>query len=779
MKERQFKTKNVFIVLLFILIGISNNLQAQGNCTACFTAIPSASNPLSYDIDATCSSPIGGYTYTYYADGILNNSYPFPFSNINFSTLGTHTISLVISDGTCSDSVSQIVNVTASCDAQFAHYFTNNLGVFFGAYNAGTSSTTFTWDFGDGSTANGISPFHTYSAPGTYNVCLTVTDTALGLCTDTKCDTIVVNNNGAGSLNTCLAFFNTTSNGSLTTYTCNATGSTFDTTNYLINWYVNGVMVQTGPMLIFINNSANIFDFIEMSITDTLGNACSFYSDVFLGNGNGGGGTGGSNGCAACFYLTPLTNLYDTMEVNTTCSITQPGGSVAYSLDGGPIMPVTNSVFTITAGIGYHTIYVYTLDSNGIACDSNYQTYVHIAPPCNSCLAINPVSGSTSNYIFDATCTNLPSTSSSSYLWIVDNNVIATTTNPIFNYNFTQSGTYNVCVNYYDNVTGQFCNQTCSTVVVSTSPATSFNICGSIYKTDSNNWFFNYVPTAASEAKVYLITLQIGGVLDAIDSTTTNAYGQYCFNNVAIGDYRIKAALNSSSPDFSSNIPTYYQSAQMWYDANVVTVFNNNTYGRDIYLIPGINTGGPGFIGGNILQGANKPSRSDLPLDGLTVMLFDIDSNKVIAYTKADIGGTYSFSNIPLGNYKVMGEALNKQSVPALVNLTTSNTFKTGLNLEVNSNIINPAGPSNIQAVEASKIFSMYPNPSTESISITTFNELGGKLSIQDISGKQVLEAAIEANKTNTINIKELQTGIYVVKLYSGGRAYIQKLSKQ
>jgi PKD repeat protein len=32
------------------------------------------------------------------------------------------------------------------------------------------------WDFGDGHTGTGVKPTHTYTAPGKYNVTLTVTD---------------------------------------------------------------------------------------------------------------------------------------------------------------------------------------------------------------------------------------------------------------------------------------------------------------------------------------------------------------------------------------------------------------------------------------------------------------------------------------------------------------------------------------------------------------------------------------------------------------------------
>jgi len=42
-------------------------------------------------------------------------------------------------------------------------------------YSFGCESHTFIWDFGDGVPGSGINVFHTYTAPGTYNVKLTLT----------------------------------------------------------------------------------------------------------------------------------------------------------------------------------------------------------------------------------------------------------------------------------------------------------------------------------------------------------------------------------------------------------------------------------------------------------------------------------------------------------------------------------------------------------------------------------------------------------------------------
>lgn len=96
-------------------------------------------------------------------------------------------------------------------------YTASNLMVSFNEQNSNTNPQSMLWDFGDGATSMQFNPAHTYSAPGTYTVCLTVTY----VCgTVTSCDTVVV---------TCpapTADFSTSENGLDVTFTNNSTNAT-------------------------------------------------------------------------------------------------------------------------------------------------------------------------------------------------------------------------------------------------------------------------------------------------------------------------------------------------------------------------------------------------------------------------------------------------------------------------------------------------------------------------------------------------------------------------
>jgi PKD repeat protein len=56
-----------------------------------------------------------------------------------------------------------------------------------------TNYLHYSWSFGDGSHSTNHDPWHYYTAPGTYYVCLTVTDSnATGTCSDTWCDSVTI-----------------------------------------------------------------------------------------------------------------------------------------------------------------------------------------------------------------------------------------------------------------------------------------------------------------------------------------------------------------------------------------------------------------------------------------------------------------------------------------------------------------------------------------------------------------------------------------------------------
>lgn len=138
--------------------------------------------------------------------------------SFTFTQPGIYGICIQISDATgCSSVACDTVfvaadgtvstNNTAACQAGFwtvqAYEDTSNGGGMVApipnvvwAVNLSTpndESVQFAWDFGDGGTSAEAYPSHTYSGPGPWLLCLTITS---GNCTSSFCDTVSVDANG-------------------------------------------------------------------------------------------------------------------------------------------------------------------------------------------------------------------------------------------------------------------------------------------------------------------------------------------------------------------------------------------------------------------------------------------------------------------------------------------------------------------------------------------------------------------------------------------------------
>ena len=109
-------------------------------------------------------------------------------SCIVVSPTANTTYTIIVSDGTCSDTANMVVAVDSIIASLTLVPDTANPLLWYGYPSiTGGSPVQWSWDFGDGNFSAQQYPSHTYSVTGNYIVCLTVTD-ANG-CTDMSCDT--------------------------------------------------------------------------------------------------------------------------------------------------------------------------------------------------------------------------------------------------------------------------------------------------------------------------------------------------------------------------------------------------------------------------------------------------------------------------------------------------------------------------------------------------------------------------------------------------------------
>jgi PKD repeat protein len=149
----------------------------------------------------------------------------------------------------------------------------------FGASHV-TGTASYTWTFGDGTTATGPYVDHVYAQKGTYTVCLTTTDT-IANCTYTYCDSVSVR----PFFNSCMAYFtyNVDSSNALT---INFDGQTGNAPGSIITYDFGDGFVATGSNSTTHTYSLPGIYYVCLGYFDIFQNCFTTYCDVvYVGSG--------------------------------------------------------------------------------------------------------------------------------------------------------------------------------------------------------------------------------------------------------------------------------------------------------------------------------------------------------------------------------------------------------------------------------------------------------------------------------------------------------------
>jgi hypothetical protein len=286
------------------------------------------------------------------------------------------------------------------------------------------------------------------------------------------------------------------------------------------------------------------------------------------------------------------------------------------------------------------------------------------------------------------------------------------------------------------------------------------------------------------ETEFYLIqsySTTSGDSLALVNSFIAGPNSAYvCFDSLSEGIYYVKAALTPNAPSYADYLPTYYNQNLLWSGATPINV-NNNQY-ITLVLLPGINSGGPGFTGGYVSQGANRLDEAEAtgdPMSNIEIVL-TTEFGTPVKTTKTDANGYYSFSGIDFGTYKVYADVLNKTCEGVLV--TVGDLFSPEVNFQVNSESIEGGiGLSDISLVSKKLSISILENPCTNNLNIVTINANEVvTYAINDILGRTLLtfSTSKDINK-NKIDISKLSNGMFSITAISGTDRMTSKFVKQ
>ena len=170
-------------------------------CTALWNWQSTTNSCTVYFTDAsTATSPITSWSWNF-GDG-QTSTMQNPVHT--YSASGSYSVCLTITaatpNGSCTDILCKTVTVQCPTTTQCIAYWLWQSGtassctISFTDASTGSPITSWNWNFGDGQTSNLQNPVHTYSASGTYSVCLTivVVNASSGTCYKTLCKTVTV-----------------------------------------------------------------------------------------------------------------------------------------------------------------------------------------------------------------------------------------------------------------------------------------------------------------------------------------------------------------------------------------------------------------------------------------------------------------------------------------------------------------------------------------------------------------------------------------------------------
>lgn len=353
-------------------------------------------------------------------------------------------------------------------------------------------------------------------------------------------------------------------------------------------------------------------------------------------------------------------------------------------------------------------------------------------------------------------------------------------------YTFGGPGIYKVVLVMNDSSALGYCHANDTQTVVINNPIQGNII--AIHDSMNNPATYTYANLAF---KVWLIKYDpTSNLLTAVDSqivSGTNTYTvPYAFHNKPDGDYLVKANdLLSLSYNGAYMVPTYSTSSVYWSTANNIHHSNlvGPFYPNHIWMIAGAQTTGPGFIGGDVTQGANRPGGAEVlavgdPVSNMDIYLKDEANGNIVGYTTTDMQGHYSFTNLPFGTYTVFPDALNYETIADQhITLGINNPGMPARNFTQTATKVKPTGgPTSINKVNA-ELAGVYPNPVINTLNISwknTAKEVSVK--IYNVMGKEVFSAV---KPLTAIDMSQFSAGIYMLKLTAGDAVQTISLNKQ
>ncbi len=481
--------------------------------TANFTATNTTGcGPLT--VQFTSSSSANAQTFNWQFPGGTPSSSTVQNPVVVYNTAGTYSVTLTVSNAAGNNTTTQtnLIVVNPSPAAAFSSTLTGTTAAF---SNTSTNSTTYSWNFGDNTSATTATPSHTYTADGTYTVVLTATN-ACG--TSTATHTVVI----ATSPTANFTATNTTGCGPLTVQFTSSSSANVQTFNWQFPGGTPSSSTVQNPVVVY--NTAGTYS-VTLTVSNAAGNNTTTQTNLVVVNPSPAVDFSSTlTGTTAAFSNTSTNSTTYAWNFGDNTSATTATPSHTYTADGTYLVtltatnacgtstathtvviatsPTANFTATNTTGCGpltvqftssssantqtfnwqfpggtpssstvqnpvviYNTAGTYSVTltvSNAAGNNTTTQTSLVVVNPSPAAAFSSTLTGTTA--AFSNTSTN-----STTYAWNFGDNTIATTATP--SHTYTADGTYTVVLTA-TNACGT--STATHTVVIATSPTANF-----------------------------------------------------------------------------------------------------------------------------------------------------------------------------------------------------------------------------------------------------------------------------------------------------------------
>lgn len=255
--------------------------------------------------------------------------------------------------------------------------------------------------------------------------------------------------------------------------------------------------------------------------------------------------------------------------------------------------------------------------------------------------------------------------------------------------------------------------------------------------------------------------------------TLTITNGTYHVDSLATGLYHVRF---TPDPAFYPNTPpVYFTSGSDWTTATTIGLpcFLSNA-GVYSDSLPVLN--GSGSISGSIVIDTSFLKSLNVPLEQALVYLHDSTTNALRAFTYSDAQGNFIFQQVPAGSYYIR---LDVPYIPQVnqhqINLP-DDQHMTGADFAVQNDGIYALNNLylGLETYEATTSFTLYPNPTRNSISISASNG-SYEYQLTDLNGHVILSGKGQQG-VQQLYLENMAPGMYLFKTSTG---YTQRIVKQ